>query len=182
MNRALVMRAASHLLTYPDDSFWTRLPLIREAAPSFTGFLDEAERLGARRLAAHYVETFDLRRRCCLYLTYFTDGDTRRRGDSLARLKTRYRLAGWELTDELPDFLPVMLEFAALDPAGETLLREHRPALELLDRALTEHGSPYASVLGRVRDLLPPITDAERGTAAKLAMSGPPAESVGVHE
>ncbi|MFI6818547.1 nitrate reductase molybdenum cofactor assembly chaperone [Nonomuraea sp. NPDC050328] len=182
MNRALVLQAAAHLLAYPDERFWARLPLIREAAlPYFTDFIGRAEELGAGELAAHYVETFDLRRRCCLYLTYYTDGDTRRRGESLARLKGRYRAAGWELCDELPDYLPVMLEFGALDPSGEALLREHRPALDLLERSLTELGSPYASVIGRICAILPPLTAAERRTAETLAMSGPPAESVGVY-
>ena len=45
-------------------------------------------------LAARYVETFDLRRRATLYLTYYAHGDTRERGMALLRLKKLYRAAG----------------------------------------------------------------------------------------
>ncbi|MGW4791369.1 nitrate reductase molybdenum cofactor assembly chaperone [Nonomuraea sp. NPDC004297] len=183
MTTAIVWQAAAHLLAYPDERFWRRLPLIREAAePHFASFLASAADLGPGELAAHYVETFDLQRRCCLYLTYYAHGDTRRRGAALAALKVRYRAAGWELMDdELPDFLPVMLEFAALDPSGVALLREHRAGLELLRTALTERDSPYRHVVGTICAALPPITGAERARAARLAAAGPPAESVGVY-
>ncbi|GAA3683083.1 nitrate reductase molybdenum cofactor assembly chaperone [Nonomuraea antimicrobica] len=181
MNKPVVWQAAAHLLAYPDERFWRRLPLIREAAePHFGTFLELASALGPAELAPHYVETFDLQRRCCLYLTYYADGDTRRRGESLARLKLRYRAAGWDLLDdELPDFLPVMLEFAALDPSGAALIEEHRVGLELLLTALAERDSPYRHVIGTVCATLRPITAAERDRAARLAAGGPPAESVG---
>jgi nitrate reductase molybdenum cofactor assembly chaperone NarJ/NarW len=181
MNKAVIWQAAAHLLAYPDERFQHRLPLIKEAAePHFATFLTRVAAMDPGDLAAHYVETFDLQRRCCLYLTYYTDGDTRRRGASLAALKQRFRAAGWELMDdELPDFLPVMLEFAALDPSGETLLQEHRPGLELLLSALTEKDSPYAEVIATVCAALPPPTPAERAAARRLAAAGPPAETVG---
>ncbi|UBU12268.1 nitrate reductase molybdenum cofactor assembly chaperone [Nonomuraea gerenzanensis] len=181
MTRPVIWQAAAHLLAYPDERFWRRLPLIRQAAePHFTAFLALVADLGQGELAGHYVDTFDLQRRCCLYLTYYTDGDTRRRGESLAALKQRYRAAGWELMDdELPDFLPVMLEFAACDPSGAALLQEHRAGLELLLAALTERDSPYRHVIGTVCAALPPLSAADRATAARLAAGGPPAESVG---
>jgi nitrate reductase delta subunit len=178
---AVIWQAAAHLLAYPDERFWRRLPLIEEAAePHFGAFLARAAALGPGELAAHYVDTFDLQRRCCLYLTYYTDGDTRRRGQSLAALKAHFRAAGWELMeDELPDFLPVLLEFAALDPSGPALLEEHRAGLELLLAALTERESPYALVIGTVCAALPPLTAAQRGAMLRLAAGGPPAETVG---
>ncbi|TMR89524.1 nitrate reductase molybdenum cofactor assembly chaperone [Nonomuraea basaltis] len=181
MKRPVIWQAAAHLLAYPDERFWRRLPLIKDAAePYFAEFLSLAAELGPGELAAHYVETFDLDRRCCLYLTYYTDGDTRRRGESLTALKRRYRAAGWELVDdELPDFLPVVLEFAALDPSGAALLQEHRVGLELLLAALSGRGSPYAHVIGAVCGALPPLTAAQRATARRLAAGGPPAETVG---
>jgi nitrate reductase delta subunit len=181
MNKAVIWQAAAHLLAYPDERFWRRLPLIKDAAePHFAAFLARVSAMDKGDLAAHYVDTFDLHRRCCLYLTYCTDGDTRRRGESLAALKQRYRAAGWELMDdELPDFLPVMLEFAALDPSGATLLKEHRTSLELLRLALKEGDSPYAQVIDVVCAALPPITPAERAAAERMAAGGPPAETVG---
>ncbi|WP_433253596.1 nitrate reductase molybdenum cofactor assembly chaperone [Streptosporangium sp. CA-135522] len=179
----VVWQAAAHLLAYPKEDFWARLPLVRDAAGGHFGpFLDHLSRVEPGELAAHYVETFDFRRRCCLYLTYYTDGDTRRRGESLARLKARYRAGGWELCeDELPDYLPVMLEFAALDPDGAAILRENRAGLELLRSALHECASPYGSVIDAVCAALPPIGAADRAAVARLAGQGPPAESVGVY-
>ncbi|GAA3098520.1 nitrate reductase molybdenum cofactor assembly chaperone [Streptosporangium carneum] len=179
----VVWQAAAHLLAYPDEHFWERLPLVRAAAgPCFEAFLGHLSRVGRGELAAHYVETFDLRRRCCLYLTYYADGDTRRRGASLARLKVRYRACGWELCgDELPDYLPVMLEFAALEPEGAAVLRDNRAGLELLRLALRECGSPYGSVVEAVCATLPPVDRAERALVARLAGQGPPSESVGVY-
>ncbi|RVX44646.1 respiratory nitrate reductase chaperone NarJ [Nonomuraea polychroma] len=181
MSDPVLWQAAAHLLAYPDERFWRRLPLIEEAAePYFAEFLARAAELGPGELAAHYVETFDLNRRCCLYLTYYTDGDTRRRGESLAALKRRYRAAGWELMDdELPDFLPVVLEFAAVDPTGAALLAEHRVGLELLLAALAARESPYAHVIGAVCAALPPLTAAQRAAAGRLAAGGPPVETVG---
>jgi nitrate reductase delta subunit len=134
-------------------------------------------------LEQHYVETFDLRRRASLYLTYYVHGDTRKRGMALLRLKRLYAAAGLEPAgDELPDYLPLMLEFAALAPAGagETLLREHRPALELLRTNLHADSSPYAHLLDAVCASLPRLTPVEREHVRRIASDGPPNEQVGL--
>ena len=60
-------------------------------------------------------------------------GDRRQRGIELVRLKRRFAAADLALADgELPDYLPALLEFAALAPEGQgvALLAEHRAALE----------------------------------------------------
>jgi nitrate reductase delta subunit len=137
----------------------------------------------ATALAARYVETFDLRRRASLYLTYYAHGDTRERGMALVRLKKLYRVAGFPMeSDELPDHLTVMLAFAALAPPGmgEALLAEHRPAIELLRLSLHDLGSPYAHVLDAVTACLPSLSVSERGEVARLAREGPPDEAVGL--
>ncbi|HEY5694782.1 MAG TPA: nitrate reductase molybdenum cofactor assembly chaperone [Gaiellaceae bacterium] len=134
-------------------------------------------------LERRYVETFDLRRRSGMYLTYYVHGDTRKRGMALLRLKRLYAAAGLELTSgELPDYLPLALEFAALAPdgAGATLLREHRPALELLRGSLRDADSPYADLLDAVCDGLPRLTAVEREHVRRLAAEGPPEEQVGL--
>ena len=123
-------------------------------------------------LAARYVETFDLRRRASLYLTYYAHGDTRERGMALLRLKKLYRAAGLPMdSSELPDHLTVMLAFAALAPAGhgEALLAEHRPAIELLRLSLHDLDSPYAHVLDAIAACLPRAQRdrARRGRAAR---------------
>jgi nitrate reductase delta subunit len=134
-------------------------------------------------LAAHYVETFDLRRRAALELTYYVHGDTRERGMALLRLKKLYRAAGLPMESaELPDHLTVMLAFAALAPAGhgEALLAQHRPAIELLRLSLHDLDSPYANVLDAIAGCLPGLTVSERSEVARLAREGPPDEAVGL--
>jgi len=133
-------------------------------------------------LTSAYVTTFDRSRRRTLHLTYYTDGDTRRRGGTLAGLKARYRAHGLEPPeDELPDHLPLVLEFAARCPApGHQLLGDHRAALELLRIALTDHRSPYADILRAVCDTLPGASPADRAAALALARGGPPTETVGL--
>jgi len=132
---------------------------------------------------AHYVETFDLKRRNSLYLTYYSHGDTRKRGMALLRLKKLYRADGLPMESaELPDHLAVMLAFAALAPPGhgEAVLAEHRPALELLRRSLHDLDSPYAHLLDAVVLGLGALPLADRDALAKLIREGPPQEDVGL--
>ncbi|MFI1169571.1 nitrate reductase molybdenum cofactor assembly chaperone [Streptomyces sp. NPDC020801] len=180
----------SLLLAYPDEQLPERLALARRAAPAFPGpvgepllaFTAHAERTPAGELAAAYVTTFDHRKRCCPYLTYYAHGDTRRRGVALLRLKQAYAAAGLRLADdELPDHLAVVLEFAAADPAaGHRLLTEHRAGLELLRMALRAEDSAWASVLRSVSATLPPLKGDEQQAVARLAAEGPPEEQVGL--
>jgi nitrate reductase molybdenum cofactor assembly chaperone NarJ/NarW len=133
--------------------------------------------------AEHYVETFDLRRRASLEMTYYAHGDTRERGMALLRLKKLYRAAGLPMDcPDLPDHLTVMLAFAALaEPGmGAALLTEHRPAIELLRLSLHDSESPYAHVLDAVAALLPPLSVSDRAEVARLAREGPPDEAVGL--
>lgn len=187
---AVAARAASLLLRYPDETALAALPLLREALTELPDDLATplgvvAEHRAAGRpmeLAAEYVAQFDLRRRCCLHLSYYTAGDTRQRGQALLEFAAAYRVTGYELDDgELPDHLPSLLDLAAL--AGEpawTLLRSHRVGLDLLDQALHRDGSPYRHAVVAVLALLPPPGPAELAAAAALARSGPPHEQVGL--
>jgi nitrate reductase delta subunit len=146
-------------------------------------FLDHLDAAPAPRLAADYVATFDHRKRCCLYLTYYAYGDTRRRGMALLRFKQAYAAAGLVLDEgELPDHLAVVLEFAATGDLqqGRRLLLEHRAGLELLRLALTEHGSPWAAVLDAVTATLPPLAGRDHDAVARLVAEGPPEEEVGL--
>ncbi|MFJ7077030.1 nitrate reductase molybdenum cofactor assembly chaperone [Streptomyces sp. NPDC098781] len=151
----VLYQAAALCLTYPDDDFRARLPLLREAAPQLREFTDHAAVTSPEELAAHYVEVFDLTERHSLYLTWWRDGDTRRRGMSMLRFKDVYRTHGLEFSgEELPDYLPAVLEFAAR--TGDTdLLLDHRDCLEQLRSRLTDFGTPYASVLDAVCATLP---------------------------
>jgi len=189
--RAVVHRIAALVLEYPDAELLERLPDLCTAAATLDDpfraqleqVLDHLSRTPATQLAADYVATFDLRRRCCLYLTYYAYGDTRKRGVALLTFKQAYRKAGVDLSaDELPDHLCVLLEFAATtDPeAGHKLLIEHRAGLELLRLALTDAGSPYAGALSAVSATLPALAGPDRDAVARLAAEGPPGEDVGL--
>lgn len=187
---ATTWQVASVLLGYPDERLVARVPLLREStstvrpssAEPLRRFLDHAASSSVLDLARHYVETFDHRRRCSPYLTYYAHGDTRKRGVALLQVKQTYRRAGLELgPDELPDHLAVVLEFAAHDPrAGRALLLEHRAGVELLRLALVDAGSPYADVVAAVTATLPRLGGDEREAVLRLAAQGPPAEEVGL--
>ncbi|MFE7170597.1 nitrate reductase molybdenum cofactor assembly chaperone [Streptomyces sp. NPDC057616] len=159
---AVLYQAAALCLTYPDEDFRARLPLLREAAPQLREFVDHAAVTPARELAEHYVRVFDLKNRHSLYLSWWRDGDTRRRGMSLMRFKDVYRAAGLEFAgEELPDFLPAVLEYTAR--TGDTgLLTEYRDALDRLRSRLTDFGTPYASVLDAVCATLPAVRSGAR--------------------
>ncbi|MEZ7006000.1 nitrate reductase molybdenum cofactor assembly chaperone [Streptomyces sp. AD55] len=154
----VLYQAAALCLTYPDDDFRARLPLLREAAPQLRGFTEHAALAAPEELQAHYVEVFDFKNRHSLYLSWWTDGDTRRRGMSLVRFKELYRAHGLEFTgEELPDFLPAVLEFTARTGERGPLV-EHRDALEQLRTRLAAAGTPYARVLDAVCATLPPAS------------------------
>ncbi len=181
-------KLASVLLQYPTtalldsigvlDAEAVRLP---RSAAAFGRFLAWLRATPPADIAQHYVATFDLRRRCALYLTYYRYGDTRKRGMAMLTFKAAYRAAGYEpADDELPDYLPLVLDFAALHPRGESLLRAHRTDLELLLRGLRQVGSPYASVIEAVCVLLPALRKPDLAAVMKAWADGPPAEEVGL--
>jgi nitrate reductase delta subunit len=187
----IVWQAVSLLLDYPDEELLARLDLISSAVdtlPEATGaplraFVNHLESTPLPELQAEYVETFDTRRRCNLFLTYFAHGDTRKRGMALLRFKQTYLGAGVELDDaELPDHLCVVLEFAAtVDQAlGRQLMLDHRAGLELLHLSLRDMSSPWANLLDAVTATLPPLRGDERDAVRRLAVEGPPEEEVGL--
>lgn len=190
-SRGLVWQSVSLLLGYPDDDLLGRLPLVVAASGELPDRLGGPLRATAElilatpltELQADYVETFDSRRRCNLFLTYFAHGDTRKRGVALLRFKQAYLRAGFVLDDsELPDHLCVVLEFAAtVDPdLGGRLLLDHRAGLELLRIALRDAGSPWAPPVSVLAETLPPLRGDEWDVVRRLAAEGPPEEEVGL--
>lgn len=187
-----IYKLCSLMLCYPDDELLAaRVELAATADRVLNRRAGEALQRFCRWWTAenplaiqqHYVETFDLHKRCGLYLSYFGEGDRRARGQALLRLKRMYRAAGLPLEgSELPDYLPVMLEFAASAPdgMGSLVLREHRAALELLRTSLHERGTPYGEVIDAVCANLGEASPADRARAMKLAAGGPPSELVGL--
>ena len=192
MSTRVVRQAASYLLAYPDRALLERVPVLRAAlaehrVSAMDALLDHLDGTPLAQLERAYVEVFDLSRRHALYLSYWTDGDTRRRGEVLARFKAAYRASGWlvNTAGELPDYLPMVLEYAAVaDPAGgEALLREYRPSLEMLRIGLEEDTAPYAVLAGQVVAAvcatLPGPSPKDRAAVQAMA-GGPPSETVGL--
>jgi nitrate reductase molybdenum cofactor assembly chaperone NarJ/NarW len=190
-DRRLLWRIAALLLDYPGAQTVAMTDQLAAAAtqlPASLGtpvldFLQDFCAADPMQLAMRYVETFDMRRRASLHLTYYAFGDTRKRGMALLRFKHAYRQAGMAIDDsELPDYLPLVLEFAATidHRQGERLLAEHVPVLELLRLSLLDSESAYASVLAAILGTLPAINTADRRRIAELAAQGPPDEEVGL--
>ncbi len=145
-------------------------------------FLEQWRRRDLLWLQQEYVRSFDFRKRVSLNLTYYQYGGKRQRGLALVRLKHAYAAAGLPLRDgEIPDSLPVLLEFAALAPDGWglRLLVEFRAAIEMVALAV-DGDSPYAGVMRAVRALLPALTPDDRAAMQSLAAGGPPTELVGL--
>ena len=185
-------RLFSLLLDYPADEVLAARPELAAAVAALPRSREKAalelffDYFGAGEpgaLQRAYVETFDLQRRASLYLTYFSEGDTRRRGQALLRLKRLYAAAGFELDGrELPDYLPVMLEFAEAGPegAGRQLLAENRRGLELLRLHLADVGSHYRHLVEGLCAGLPKLRAPDLEAVSRLLREGPPAEQVGL--
>lgn len=187
----MALQAASLVLGYPDEQLVSQLPLLAAVArrlpePAEAALMRIVEHLDRTDLHAAqcaYVDTFDLRRRCCLFLTYHAYGDTRKRGMALLKFTHAYKAAGFRLVpDELPDHLAVVCEFTATGnhEAGLELLTEHRAGLELTWLALQESSSPWLDAVELVRVVLPDAAPKDLDRAMELARTGPPAEEVGL--
>jgi nitrate reductase delta subunit len=190
--RVSPLKLASLLLQYPSEE-------LREAAAAARELeIAAAGRLQGRRLhefcgwyAARpvgelqrlYVDSFDFSKGSSLHLTFHVHGDSRRRGMALLALKESYRAAGFEPPgDELPDYLPLMLEFAALAPAGTgaALLEDNRVALELVTAALRRDSSPFEPLLEAVLAGMSRLSRGKLARVRRLAAEGPPIEEVGL--
>ena len=164
---AMTLRVLAALLSYPDAGLRSHLremnALLVSDASLTDGRLAELRAL-MRQLAdsepvdgeVAYVELFDRGRATSLYLFEHVHGDSRDRGPAMIDLGEMYAKAGLLLTpDELPDYLPVMLEFISTQPSREArnFLEEIAHLLNAIFAALQQRKSAYASVLGALLDL-----------------------------
>ncbi len=155
----------SKLLDYPGDALYAALPELRAAlagdlAPKerqvLGAFLDALEAMEPTEAQARYVQTFDLTPSHSLHLTHHLFGEEKTRGPALIDLAEFYKAYGLELTpvtasgvNELPDYLPLMLEFASmLDPDEARMFLAHwTKVLAQLAHNLEQAGSPYAALV-----------------------------------
>lgn len=183
-------RVLSLLLQYPEDDVLEQLTAVKEelaegpsaATADVVRFIDWLGAQPPGQLRAQFAETFDFHAETSLHLTYHLWGDLRERGQVLAALKSYYREAGLILEGgELPDYLPLMLEFAAEVPVhGENLLQVFRSAIEALRRRLTEQQSPYGLLLEALSKVLPAPGPEVEEEVRKILAGEPPQETSGI--
>lgn len=184
----IVLRALGALLSYPRDELRAGLPEIAEviasspliAAREREGLIALIDELGAGDLLGkeeRYVELFDRGRATSLNLFEHLHGDGRERGAAMIDLKQVYERAGFDLaTTEMPDFLPVLLEYLSWRDLAEAraTLNDCAHILKSVAQALIARRAGYASVL----QALIVIAGEAPVEAASVVKFGAPAENL----
>ena len=161
------LRVLSRLLTYPkadtqshmgelkqvlsDDGF-----LKAKTLKKLTAFMDEFAGMDLMDAQETYVELFDRGRAHCLHLFEHVHGESRFRGQAMIDLAGRYAEKGLEIgVGELPDYLPVFLEFISICEPEEGLetLAQAAPVIATIGEKLKRQKSGYASVFKAIAEL-----------------------------
>jgi len=162
------LRLLSALLQYPDHELLGHIEMIetevedmpsKEMKKCMGDFLLYLKTHSPIKLQEGYTAAFDMNPTTSLNLTYHMYGDNEKRADMLARLQQRYQDAGYErTTGELPDYLPMMLEFLSVCRESENtgLIWECLQGLEGVVDHLRKAAPPYAALL---QPLIPMVAD-----------------------
>lgn len=164
---SLSLRALARLLSYPDAALRSQLPEIRDALNAdktvaagrlseLCALIDTLECGDALDNEAEYLQIFDRGRATSLHLFEHVHGDSRDRGPAMIDLAQTYEKAGLFLAPgELPDYLPVVLEFVSTQPPREAraFLGEMSHIFNAIFNALQQRKSAYASALGALLEL-----------------------------
>jgi nitrate reductase molybdenum cofactor assembly chaperone NarJ/NarW len=160
----LTLRTLAALLGYPSAELQAAVPEMRAALASeavlpraarrrLDPLLDRLETGDLLELQSDYSELFDRSRSLSLHLFEHVHGDSRERGQAMIDLGDQYVERGFLLdTPELPDFIPVFLEFASCLPRDEARAMLGAPAhvFAALEERLTRRDTPYAAVIGAI--------------------------------
>jgi nitrate reductase molybdenum cofactor assembly chaperone NarJ/NarW len=170
----LVLRALGRLLAYPDSDLKETLPEIAAAIDgsalsiaairALDGLIADLETGDVLDLQERYTGLFDRNRRLSLHLYEHVHGDGRERGQAMVRLQTLYGLHGLEHDPrELPDHLPLFLEFLSVLPekAARHMLGDATTVLTALRGRLEKRESAYAAVFSALLDVSPGRIDRE---------------------
>lgn len=163
--RTLKLLAA--LLSYPTEELVQALPEIgrrlneeralrRATQDALAGLLAEMRRDDLLDLQERYVAQFDTGRWTSLHLFEHVHGDSRDRGQAMVDLNAIYARSGFTLaTNELPDFLPAVLEYLSTRPDREVrdMLDDCIHIIRSIGEWLLDGGSPYAAVFSALLDL-----------------------------
>lgn len=156
----LTLRALSALLSYPSAELAANTGEVREALrnegalpPSalktLEPLLEHLETWDLLDLQSEYSELFDRSRSLSLHLFEHVHGDSRERGQAMIDLVEQYVEAGFYLdSTELPDFVPVFLEFASsLEPAeAREMIEQPAHVFAALAERLDKREAPYAGI------------------------------------
>ena len=183
-------KVLSALLDYPSEVLQAAVPELRRALDE-DGALPRAARDAVERLLCEletgdlldlqerYVSLFDRVRSLSLHLFEHVHGDSRDRGQALVDLRQLYERNGFRLsTSELPDYLPVFLEFISRIERADAaeLLRETGGILDGIRVRLGKRGSAYAGVLQALLSLAgPKVTEARSVSDEDIAAEDDPA-------
>lgn len=169
-----IYKLLSALLDYPNQELVEHLPELNEFVAhnpeidraereALQSFLAHLQSMSVTELQADYVKTFDMTAEHSLHLTHHLFGDDKNRGPALIDLGELYKDYGVEVvTNELPDYLPLILEFAAYmdDSEATVFLSDAKKVLGVLTENLQKAQSPYAALLSIIEN---------RATLTKLA-------------
>lgn len=151
----------SALLEYPQQELLDALPEIREIL-GLEETLDENDKMVLESFLTHmeasdlterqaeYVQTFDLTPEHSLHLTHHLFGDEKGRGPALIDLAEYYKEYGLEAPEnELPDYLPMILEFTSQleNTEAQVFLSQTVKVLQQLAENLEKANSPYAPLI-----------------------------------
>ena len=164
---SLTLRVLARLLSYPDAELRGHLSDMRTALHTeravtatrlaeLDALMSTLERGDALDNEAEYVALFDRGRATSLHLFEHVHGDSRERGPAMIDLAQTFEKAGLFLAPgELPDYLPVVLEFVSTQPPPEAraFLGEMAHIFNAIFNALQQRQSAYASVLGALLEL-----------------------------
>ena len=156
----MTLKAMSALLSYPSTELQEAIGEISKALMDEGALTPEAQdRLAPLfatlesgdiyELQERYVDLFDRSRSLSLNLFEHVHGESRDRGGAMVELLETYRESGFEpVTSELPDHLPVLLEFLAMRPKSEAqeMLQDAAHILEALRVRLEKRDSAYGAV------------------------------------
>ena len=158
-----IYKILSVLLQYPEQELIDNLPEIKEwvndtvdiddqERSMLQTYLQQMEGTPLIELQAEYVKTFDMVPEHSLHLTHHLFGDDKNRGPALIDLGELYKDYGVEVSEsakELPDYLPLILEFAAyLDGSESTVfLSDAKKVFGVLMDNLKKAASPYADLI-----------------------------------
>jgi len=130
-------------------------------------------------LQEEYVEIFDRSRALSLHLFEHVHGESRDRGQAMVSLQERYQASGFDIaSNELPDYLPLFLEFLSLQDAvaAQAMLAEIPHILQVLAERHARRRSRYALLFETLQDLAATKPDPEAVTELRNVPEDDPAD------